>query len=1014
MCQRTASILWLLIFCLFVGVKTASSRTIAQFEPATGSINGRVTDQQSAIVAAAYVTAKNIKTGQTFTARSGDDGAFAIRGLEFGDYELQVSAPGFANYLIRITVAADTASAPHSAELQASMGAVQITIAMHPGGEYSQMCIVCGYTYFSLPFRSLPLIDRDPQRLIGLQPGVTDHSGSFSINGARPSDKALLLDGVDDRSSTGATFVAGISLDSLSEFNSAYYADTSVDSSYGLNRAPQLTAATNSGTNRIRGDVFWYGSRTGLNANGFFSNRGAVSDSTLYDQAGVAVGGPIGLPGLFDLRDHAFFFGSFERTRDDRSAGRQIIAPLPEFIERTRAIQGPLFRSLEAKGAFPALASAPVRVADASLDRSPDIGEFVVTDALSRRRNLALGRIDVAAGTNSQISARYCVDQSRGTGDFNDKAFTPASPLQRSAAASLLGLDFTRVISPVTVNNLKVGYRSSRTSTSGAGSDSISVVAVNTPLQIGAAVPEVPAGEQGKALFFADTITHVVRAHTVSVGGQLMKRIEDYVSGGLSGAAIYYSDLLALVTDGVRSLGDPTRSVIQVQIAPPNAQHYSPIDFYGFVTEGWRTGSRTVVNLGLGYNLYSGALYDGASSPKRNFAPSISFARGLTKSEALILRGGGSIVYAAPVVLPYSDIVATPLYPLTGALSRLPDLVGSPLPAGWMAHSSARTIDQDFAGDFRPAYTESAFFSIQHSHGNLFVADVEYHLALARHLATFSRIGGQAAGLITGDSSQEAAGQGFLVTSDGNSSYHSMQARVTSRERRGLIFEAHYTLSKSIDTVSADGPAVFRSLTPGPIYGGSSPVNRALSDFDRRHRAVGLFLWRSPERNLPRVLRPVINGWEISGIVTIQSGPHVTLYSGGDFYSGQGDFNRDGVLNDRLAFLGRGPLTGALVQSLSPADLYFNPHVFGVPGPGYAALGRNVLPAPGYASVDLSLQKNIGIKENHQLRLRIEAFNLTNRVNFAPPVADLISADFGRSQQASNARIVRLAARYRF
>jgi len=60
------------------------------------------------------------------------------------------------------------------------------------------------------------------------------------------------------------------------------------------------------------------------------------------------------------------------------------------------------------------------------------------------------------------------------------------------------------------------------------------------------------------------------------------------------------------------------------------------------------------------------------------------------------------------------------------------------------------------------------------------------------------------------------------------------------------------------------------------------------------------------------------------------------------------------------------------------------------------------------------VQKNIGIKERHQIQLRVEAFNLTNKVNFAPPVTNLVSADFGRSQQAGNARIVRLAAQYRF
>jgi hypothetical protein len=1012
MCQRTASILWLLVFFLFVGAPAASSQSLSQVEGTTGSISGVVSDQSGAIVAAAYVTATNMKSAQVFTARSGDDGKFAIQGLEFGDYEVKVSAPGFANSLMRLTITAESASAPHSAELQAIMGNVQITVAMHPGGETVNVCVVCGYTYFSLPFRSLPLIDRDPQKLIGLQSGVTEQSGVFSINGARPSDKTLLLDGFDDRNSRGGTFAAGISQDSVFEFNSAYYADTSVEPSYGVNRMPQLAAATNSGSNNVHGDLFWYGSRTGLNANGFFSNRGGVSDSTLYDQAGIAVGGPIGLPGVFDLRNHAFFFGSFERTRDDRSAGRQAIAPLPEFIDRTSAIQGPLFRSLVSRGAFRAPAGAPLRVADASVDGLPDIGDFVVLDVMGRRHNLAFGRVDVPAIQHINVTARYAVDQSRRTDDFNGDTFTPGSPLRSSAGASLLGLEVTQIISPATLQDIRFGYRSWRASTSGAGSDSVSIVALNTPVQIGAAAPEIPAGERGRAMFVADTISHVVGTHSLSAGGQIIKRNEDYLSGGLSGGAIYYSDLLALVTDGARSSGAPARSVIQVQTAGPNSQHYGPIDFYGFASDGWKPGTRTVVNFGLGYNLYSGALYEGARSAKRNFAPFISFARGLTTSEAVIIRGGASIVYAAPIVLPYNNIVTTPLYPLTGAFDRLRDLIGSPLPTGWITNTKAQTIEQDFGADMRPAYTESAFFSIQHSRGRLFVADVEYHMALARHLTTFSRTSGPVDPIAVSPN-QPAAGPNFLVSSDGNSSYHSMQARVTSRERRGFIFEAHYTLSKSIDTVSADGPAVFRSLTPGPIYGGNSAVDRALSDFDRRHRAVGLFLWLSPEIKLPRALSPLINGWEVAGIVTIQAGPHVTLYSSGDFYGGQGDFNRDGIFNDRLAFLGRGPLASAVVGSSSPADLYFSPRLFGPPGSGYAALGRNSLPAPGYASIDLALQKNIHIKEN-RLELRVEAFNLTNRVNFAPPVTDLVSADFGRSPQASNARIVRLAARYRF
>src|SRR5262249_19557452 len=148
------------------------------------------------------------------------------------------------------------------------------------------------------------------------------------------------------------------------------------------------------------------------------------------------------------------------------------------------------------------------------------------------------------------------------------------------------------------------------------------------------------------------------------------------------------------------------------------------------------------------------------------------------------------------------------------------------------------------------------------SHGRLFVFDAGYNLSLGRHLTTFSR----SASSSSHPAESPVFPGGFLIASDGNSTYHSLQVRATSRQRRGLVFQVHYTLSKSIDTVSTDRPGVFRSLAPGPVYGDNSALNRGLSDFDRRHRAVGFFLWRGPQGvRVSRPLRALINGWEIAG-----------------------------------------------------------------------------------------------------------------------------------------------------
>ena len=154
--------------------------------------------------------------------------------------------------------------------------------------------------------------------------------------------------------------------------------------------------------------------------------------------------------------------------------------------------------------------------------------------------------------------------------------------------------------------------------------------------------------------------------------------------------------------------------------------------------------------------------------------------------------------------------------------------------------------------------------------------------------------------------------------------------------------------------------------------------------------------------------------WQISGIVTLQSGPHVSVYSSGDGFGGRGDFNGDGTLNDRLAYVGAGSIGTSVRSRVSPADGYFDASSFVPPGAdGRVALGRNVMPAPGFASVDLALQKVFPMG-NSRIEVRAEAFNVTNRVNFAPPITDYVSADFGRSREADRPRDIRIAIRYSF
>ena len=73
---------------------------------------------------------------------------------------------------------------------------------------------------------------------------------------------------------------------------------------------------------------------------------------------------------------------------------------------------------------------------------------------------------------------------------------------------------------------------------------------------------------------------------------------------------------------------------------------------------------------------------------------------------------------------------------------------------------------------------------------------------------------------------------------------------------------------------------------------------------------------------------------------------------------------------------------------LGGADKYFDPTAFVLQPAGYIGnLGRNTLIGPGLFTLDVVVERSIrlGAGGDRALQLRLEAFNLTNRVNLALP-----------------------------
>ena len=151
---------------------------------------------------------------------------------------------------------------------------------------------------------------------------------------------------------------------------------------------------------------------------------------------------------------------------------------------------------------------------------------------------------------------------------------------------------------------------------------------------------------------------------------------------------------------------------------------------------------------------------------------------------------------------------------------------------------------------------------------------------------------------------------------------------------------------------------------------------RGLCTFDARQRFVVSGTYDIPSPATNPALRAVFGGWQLGSIVTLQSGLPFSINL-------TSDPANTGNLNQRPNLVADPNLPGS---RRTPQE-WFNTSAFTLPAQyTFGNSGRDILSAPGTATVDFSLLKNIRILEHEALQFRTEFFNLLNRTNFQYPV----------------------------
>ena len=620
---------------------------------AGASLSGLVLDASGAVIANAMVTIKNVSNGDVRYVASNSDGLYSAPNLLPGNYDVTVSASGFATTVQKgVTL---TVGATLSLNLSLKVGEVsqQVEVNSTPP-EIEASSSTLSSTIQQQVIVDLPLNGRDWTQLATLTPGVSAITVQTSTNttanraqrgfgnqltdsGHRPVENTYRIDGINVNDYTngapGSVLGAQLGVDAIEEFN---VVTTNYTAAYGRTSGAVVNAITKSGTNQFHGDGFSFYRSEDFDARNFFDP--AKIPAYQQKQFGATAGGPIS-------KDKTFIFGAYEGVR-------QLLSPsFVDTIPSSAARAGNLCSIAIASGPnacsphaitvdpkvapYLALWPDPARVTATPVGGPNDNGDTVIyrTSGLkASNENYFSLRGDHNFSAKDSLALTYSYDHSpQNVPDALNNVVN-----QELSTRQIAGVTETRIFGHGVVNIARIGYNR------GGGQANVPYLANNpASVDLALAIPGQPnAGGPPQFLFNGagaittaggegishwrhyynsyqayDDIAVVRGVHSLSFGFSF-ERIQYYVgSGGIvegqnNGSFTFNSTIVGGVT--VRSAlenlltnrpftGSGTPSILVQGLGARVEPRDSVIG--GYAQDDWRVRSNLTLNLGLRYEM---------------------------------------------------------------------------------------------------------------------------------------------------------------------------------------------------------------------------------------------------------------------------------------------------------------------------------------------------------------------------------------------------------------------------
>jgi hypothetical protein len=967
----------------------------------TATIEGLVLDPGGLGVPGAEVSLLNQNTGLRRSTVSEERGQFTFTLLPPGVYTVGIEMPGFKSYRevdlplvvgqrLRRNFRLDLG------EVTETVTVMSETPLLRTGSAEESFDL----TAFEL--KELPVLRRDITNILSLGTGVTSQRDvGVSLHGLPPRGFLFTIDGINaagdpELRSLGMyqdfNIVKGVSLEAVEQVQVAKgIMSADVANAVGGN----VNLITKGGTNDYRGSVFWNYQTGGLNARYQFAPE---PESLVFHQFGGSVGGPI-------KKDSMFFFGAFEGYR--LTSEQSVTAVFPTQVYRDQIVAAnPEMRT--------ALQLLPLPTDPT--DPGALTGRYRGRHARTERENHSVVRWDWNATAENLFSARY----KRGRPNTSTPRAVPENP------QLYIGVDESIVAS-------FIHSRSTWTSETRGGYNYADIDRIDNLYNVGVTTFSDPSfsfgprrlfGKEGSTTTIDQNFSLIRGRHTLKFGGtyQLTKvgRVDEETPNYAYASA---ADLFA---------GSPLSASYRFRVEP---WWMTASQVGGFIHDDIKVSPKLILNVGLRYDYYGvprerdnrmfnrdgpGGDYrppDSAwNASYKDVSPRIGLAYTFGDSGKTVIRTGYGIyfsrqnLFSGPV-----EIVKNldPTLPVTATFSRAElSAYGLNYPDGnsvAQEYLTASPLKADLTIDpnWRNPYSQQWTLGIQRQLSGTMAWDVAYvgnHALRLPYSPNWNIIDRE-----TGLRPIQGFGQFAYYQSADSSTYNALQTSLNKRFSRGLAYDVSYTYSSNMAYFRGDMHCCGAAEAPQDLN--DLAANKGPTTFHIRHRFSTNWIYQLPfERLLDsnnRIARLLVNGWQIGGVLTAQSGQSFNL-SQTSAVLARPDVvkpNEVYVTNWRsggLQYLNREafepvPLHPVTRAAIRPGNVGHRAHFF-----------------PGWSSWDLSLSKSFGITENVNMQFRVDAFNAFNSTHFSSIQTSVNHGEFGRFTASRGARVVQLNFRLVF